>query len=170
VGHHASKEENCHPSTWQCEADNSKGWLGTALPSTLQSRFGPLRLPFARALEKITWEVTITRLTRQSGGRAKLVARELERTSAAEAIKILKCLQKCIDGWRFCRKTIKKMPRFYWHHFFFFFVQWVLGALALGVKWPGCELTTHLHLVPRSKNEWSYTSTLPIHLHGVVFS
>jgi hypothetical protein len=30
------------------------------------------------------------------------------------------------------------------------------------------ELTTRLHLVPRSKNEWSYTSTLPIRLHGVV--
>jgi hypothetical protein len=30
--------------------------------------------------------------------------------------------------------------------------------------------TTRLHLVPRSKNEWSYTSTPPIHLHGVVLS
>jgi len=28
---------------------------------------------------------------------------------------------------------------------------------------------TQLHLVPRSKNEWSYTST-PIRLHGVVLS
>jgi len=26
----------------------------------------------------------------------------------------------------------------------------------------------YLHLVPRSKNEWSYTSTPPLHLHGVV--
>jgi hypothetical protein len=33
-------------------------------------------------------------------------------------------------------------------------IQWVPGAVSLGVK-----LTTHLHLVPRSKNEWSYTST-----------
>jgi len=32
------------------------------------------------------------------------------------------------------------------------------------------KLTTHLHLVPRSKNEWSYTFTLPICLHGVVLS
>jgi len=32
------------------------------------------------------------------------------------------------------------------------------------------ELTTHLHLVPRSKNEWSYISTPPIRLHGVVLS
>jgi hypothetical protein len=30
----------------------------------------------------------------------------------------------------------------------------------------GVELTTHLHLVPRSKNAWSYTSTVPIRLHG----
>jgi hypothetical protein len=39
------------------------------------------------------------------------------------------------------------------------------GKAARGVK-----LTTHLHLAPRSKNEWSYTSTPPIHLHGVVLS
>jgi diadenosine tetraphosphate (Ap4A) HIT family hydrolase len=30
-----------------------------------------------------------------------------------------------------------------------------LGGKAAG----GVNLTTHLHLVPRSKNEWSYTST-----------
>jgi hypothetical protein len=28
-------------------------------------------------------------------------------------------------------------------------IQWVLGALSLGVKWPGVKLTTHLHLVLR---------------------
>jgi hypothetical protein len=32
----------------------------------------------------------------------------------------------------------------------------------------GVKLTTHLHLVPRSKNAWSYTSTPRIHLHGMV--
>jgi hypothetical protein len=32
------------------------------------------------------------------------------------------------------------------------------------------KLTTHLHLVPRSKNDWSYTSTLPIRLHGVLLN
>jgi len=32
------------------------------------------------------------------------------------------------------------------------------------------KLTTQLHLVLRLKNEWSYTSTLPLRLHGVVFS
>jgi hypothetical protein len=44
-----SETENCHPSTWQREAsyytsdlaDNSKERLGTALPVTLQSGFGP---------------------------------------------------------------------------------------------------------------------------------
>jgi hypothetical protein len=28
-------------------------------------------------------------------------------------------------------------------------IQWVPGALSMGVKRPGLELTTHLHLVPR---------------------
>jgi hypothetical protein len=32
------------------------------------------------------------------------------------------------------------------------------------------KLTTYVHLVPKSKNVWSYTSTLPIRLHGVVLS
>jgi len=32
------------------------------------------------------------------------------------------------------------------------------------------KLTTHFHLVPRSKNVWSYISTLTIRLHGVVHS
>jgi hypothetical protein len=32
-------------------------------------------------------------------------------------------------------------------------------ALSLGQGGHGVKLTTHLHLVPRSKNEWNYTST-----------
>jgi hypothetical protein len=32
------------------------------------------------------------------------------------------------------------------------------------------KLTTHFHLVPRSKKELSYISTPPIRLHGVVLS
>jgi hypothetical protein len=32
-------------------------------------------------------------------------------------------------------------------------------ALSPGLKRPGVKLTTHLHLVPRSKNEWNYTCT-----------
>jgi hypothetical protein len=29
-----------------------------------------------------------------------------------------------------------------------------------GVKRPGCEMTTHLHLIPRLESEWRYTFTL----------
>jgi len=29
------------------------------------------------------------------------------------------------------------------------------------------KLTNHLHLVPRSKNEWSYTSVPPVRVNGV---
>jgi len=32
------------------------------------------------------------------------------------------------------------------------------------------KLTTRLHLVLKSKNEWSYTSTPPIHLHSIVLN
>jgi hypothetical protein len=39
----------------------------------------------------------------------------------------------------------------------------------LEVKRPGRE-ADHFHLVPRSKNEWSYTSTPPICLYGMVLS
>jgi hypothetical protein len=56
-------------------------------------------------------------------------------------------------------------------------IQWVPGALSLGVKRPGRE-ADHLH--PSSaevKNlwsyggiAWSYTSTSPIRVHGVVLS
>jgi hypothetical protein len=47
-------------------------------------------------------------------------------------------------------------------------IQWVLGALTPGIKGPGREVD---HLPPASaevKNGWSYTSTPPIRLHGVV--
>jgi hypothetical protein len=43
-------------------------------------------------------------------------------------------------------------------------IQWVPGALSLGVKRPGREADHSPHLVPRLKNEWSYTSTPPIRL------
>jgi hypothetical protein len=48
-------------------------------------------------------------------------------------------------------------------------IQWVPGALSLGVKRPGRE-ADHSHLVPKSKNAWRYTCTSPIRLHGVVLS
>jgi hypothetical protein len=49
-------------------------------------------------------------------------------------------------------------------------IQWVTGALSVGVKWPGHEAD---HSPPPSaevKNAWSYTSTPPVCLHGVVLS
>jgi hypothetical protein len=49
-------------------------------------------------------------------------------------------------------------------------VQWVPEALSLGVKLPGREVD---HSPPSSaevKTVWSYTSTPPIRLHGVVLS
>jgi hypothetical protein len=48
--------------------------------------------------------------------------------------------------------------------------QWMPGALSLGVKRPGREAD---HSAPSSaevKNTWSYTSTPPVRLHGVVFN
>jgi hypothetical protein len=39
-----------------------------------------------------------------------------------------------------------------------------------GVKRPVREADHPLHLVPRSKNEWSYSSTPPILFHGMVLS
>jgi hypothetical protein len=47
-------------------------------------------------------------------------------------------------------------------------IQWVPGALSLGVEQPGYEAD---HTPPSSakvKNVWSYTAIPPIHLHGVV--
>jgi hypothetical protein len=49
-------------------------------------------------------------------------------------------------------------------------IQWVSGAPSLAVKRPGREAD---HSPPSSaevKNAYSYTSTLPIHLHGMVLS
>jgi hypothetical protein len=47
-------------------------------------------------------------------------------------------------------------------------VQWVPGVLSPGLKHGrGMTLTTHPHLVPRSRMGRSYTSSPPKHLHGV---
>jgi len=49
-------------------------------------------------------------------------------------------------------------------------IQWVPGSISLDVKHQKREVD---HSPPSSaefKNEWSYTSTPPIHLHGVVRS
>jgi len=50
-------------------------------------------------------------------------------------------------------------------------IQWVPGALSLGVKLLGREADRHSP--PSSakvKNAWSYTSVSSLHLHGVVLS
>jgi hypothetical protein len=49
-------------------------------------------------------------------------------------------------------------------------IQWVPGALSLGVKRPGREADQSPTSSAEVKNAWSYTSTPPIHLHGVVLS
>jgi hypothetical protein len=46
--------------------------------------------------------------------------------------------------------------------------QWVPGALSLGVKRPGREAHHSPPFSAEVKNAWSYTSTSPIRLHGVV--
>jgi hypothetical protein len=102
------KKKTCHPSTWQCDAshctsdlaDNSKERLGPALPFTLQSKFGPLRLPLVRALES-TWGVTTTRLTTQSRKPCVAGCEELERTSTATLTEMHRSV------WRFHRKVIR---------------------------------------------------------------
>jgi hypothetical protein len=47
-------------------------------------------------------------------------------------------------------------------------IQWLLGVLSLRVKrsW-GMMLTTHSHLMQRSRTSRSYTSPLPTHLDGM---
>jgi hypothetical protein len=59
--------------------------LDTALPSTLKSGFGPPQTNTCLDSWKITWEVTITRLTRQFRKPCEAGCEELERTCTAEA-------------------------------------------------------------------------------------
>jgi hypothetical protein len=49
-------------------------------------------------------------------------------------------------------------------------IQWVSGALFLGVKWPGCEADHSSPSKTEVKKAWSYTSTSPIRLHGMTLS
>jgi hypothetical protein len=49
-------------------------------------------------------------------------------------------------------------------------IQWVPEALSLGLKQLGCEADHSPPSMLRSKNEWSYTSTTPTLLHGIVLS
>jgi hypothetical protein len=47
-------------------------------------------------------------------------------------------------------------------------IQWGPGALYLGVKRPGREADHSSPCSAGVKNEWSYTSTPPIRLNGVM--
>jgi hypothetical protein len=47
-------------------------------------------------------------------------------------------------------------------------IQWVPGTLSLGVKQLECEADPSPPSSAEVKNAWSYTSTPPVHLHGVV--
>jgi hypothetical protein len=49
-------------------------------------------------------------------------------------------------------------------------IRWVPGALSLGVKRPGREADHSIPYSAEVKNAWSYTSTPPVRLHGVVLS
>jgi hypothetical protein len=49
-------------------------------------------------------------------------------------------------------------------------IQWVQGDLSLGVKRPGREADYSPPSSAEITNEWIYTSTSPILLHGFVFS
>jgi hypothetical protein len=49
-------------------------------------------------------------------------------------------------------------------------IQWVPGALSLGVKWPGRELDLSPPTYADVNKTWLYTSIPPIRLHGVVLN
>jgi hypothetical protein len=49
-------------------------------------------------------------------------------------------------------------------------IQWVGGDPYLGVKWPGREADRSSPSSAEVKNAWSYTSTTPVCVHGVVLS
>jgi hypothetical protein len=49
-------------------------------------------------------------------------------------------------------------------------IQWVPGAFSLGVKWLLCEADHSPSSSAKVKNAWHYTSTPPVHIHGVVLS
>jgi hypothetical protein len=48
--------------------------------------------------------------------------------------------------------------------------QWVPGALSLGIKYPVCEADHSPQSSAKVKKAWSYTSTPPVRLHGMVLS
>jgi hypothetical protein len=49
-------------------------------------------------------------------------------------------------------------------------IQWIRGAVSLGVKQSGHEAGHSPLSSAKFKNAWSYTSTPPVCLHGMVLS
>jgi hypothetical protein len=49
-------------------------------------------------------------------------------------------------------------------------IQWLPGALSLGVKRPGREADHSFPPSVETKNAWSYSSTPPVRLYGVILS
>jgi hypothetical protein len=49
-------------------------------------------------------------------------------------------------------------------------IQWIPGALSLGVKRSGREADHSPSSSPEVKNAWNYISTPPVRLRGVVLS
>jgi len=49
-------------------------------------------------------------------------------------------------------------------------IQWVPGAISLGVKWPRREDDHSPTSNAKVKNAWNYTSTPAVRLHSVVLS
>jgi hypothetical protein len=49
-------------------------------------------------------------------------------------------------------------------------IQWVPGALSLGVKRRGCEADHSPPSTAEVKSAWNYTSITPLRLHGMVLS
>jgi hypothetical protein len=49
-------------------------------------------------------------------------------------------------------------------------IQWVPGALSLGLKWQGRESDNSRPYSAEVKNAWNCTSIPPIRLHGMVLT
>jgi hypothetical protein len=88
------------------------------------------------------------------------------------AIRTSSVVQRWATGWMMGVRVPAGVRNFSLHHR----VQNGSGAhpdsypvVSGGLKRPERE-ADHSHLVPRSKNAWSYTCTSPIRLHGVVLS
>jgi hypothetical protein len=78
-----------------------------------------------------------------------------------------------VDRWNLISTSA---IQYYYYYYYYLLgptqpaIQWVPGALSLEVKRPGREADHSPPSSAKVKNAWSYTSTPPIRLHGVVLS